>query len=324
MVRRLTPPGLDQMLATFRRYLNTWVARLFFMVLVASFGLWGVADVIRNLGAGDGSAATVAGRKIEMPELQEAYRRQLAQVTRMFGTQVQPTLQIRRSVAEQSLAQLITQTAIDAEVADMGLTSPDEGLRAAIYAIPSFRDASGNFSRTAYDTVLRNNSMTEQRFLALLRQELNARQLLGAVRAGATAPETETRQVFAFQREQRLADVVELPFASAAATAAATDAQLHRWYDNHAELYRTPELRHVKAVVLAPQTVARDIDVTEDELRADYAQHQSLYRQPEQRSVQIIEAPSEAAAATLAGRFSDGTDWAAIQQAAQAAGGSAV
>ena len=102
------------MLAIFRRYLNTWAARLFFLVLVASFGLWGVADVIRNLGAGDGSAATVAGRKIELPELQEVYRRQLAQVSRMFGAETQPTPQIRRAVAQQSLAQLVTQAALDA------------------------------------------------------------------------------------------------------------------------------------------------------------------------------------------------------------------
>lgn len=312
------------MLAVFRRYLNTWAARLFFLVLVASFGLWGVADVIRNLGAGDGSAATVAGRKIELPELQEVYRRQLAQVSRMFGAETQPTPQIRRAVAEQSLAQLVTQAALDAKVADLGLQSPDDAVRAAVFAIPNFRDAAGNFSRPAFENFLRTSGMTEQRFLGLMRNDLSTRQLLEAVRSGADVPDSETRQVFAFQQEKRVADAVELPFASAPALEAPTDAQLRRWYDNHPENYRTPELRRIKAVVLSPQTVGKDIDVTEEEMRADYAQHQSVYQQPERRSVEIVEAPSEAAARTLAGQLSDGTDWAAVQKAAETAGGSAV
>ncbi len=312
------------MLAIFRRYLNTWPARLFFLVLVASFGLWGVADVIRNLGAGDGSAATVAGRKIEMPELQDAYRRQLAQVTRMFGTQVQPTPQIRRSVAEQSLAQLVTQAALDAKVDELGLTAPDDAVRAAVFVIPNFHGAGGTFSRPAFEAFLRNAGLTEQRFLSLMRTDLDARQLMEAVRSGSEAPEIETRAVFAFQQEKRVADAVQVPFAAIPPPAAPTEAQLHRWYDNHPDDYRTPELRRIKAVILAPQTVARDIDVSEDEMRADYTQHQSLYQQPERRSVQIVEAPTEALAGTLAGRLSDGTDWDAVRKAAEAAGGSAV
>ncbi len=312
------------MLAIFRRYLNTWAARLFFLVLVASFGLWGVADVIRNLGAGDGSVATVAGTKIELPELQEVYRRQLAQVTRMFGTDVQPTPQIKRAVAEQSLAQLVTQAALDARVASLGLASPDDAVRAAVFAIPNFHDASGAFSRPTFENFLRTSGMTEQRFLSLMRNDLGVRQLMEAVRSGADAPEVETRQVFAFQQEKRVADTVELPFASAPAPPAPTEAQLQRWYDNHPESYRTPELRRIKAVVLSPQTVGRDIDVTDAEMRADYAQHQSIYQQPERRSVEIVEAPTDAVARTLAGQLSDGTDWAEVQKAAQAAGGSAV
>ena len=33
------------MLAMFRRHLNSWVARLFFLLLVGTFVLWGVGDV---------------------------------------------------------------------------------------------------------------------------------------------------------------------------------------------------------------------------------------------------------------------------------------
>ena len=83
------------MLSTFRTYLNTWPARVFFLLLTSSFVLWGVTDVVRNVNH-DNSVATVASRKIEMPELQEEYRRELAQVARMLGGKEEPNAEMRR------------------------------------------------------------------------------------------------------------------------------------------------------------------------------------------------------------------------------------
>ena len=92
------------MLALFRRHLDSWVAKLFFALLVGVFVLWGVGDVIRNVGV-DTSVATVGGVKIELPEVQDAYRRQLASVTRMFGGKIDPTPEMRKSIAGQALEQ---------------------------------------------------------------------------------------------------------------------------------------------------------------------------------------------------------------------------
>jgi peptidyl-prolyl cis-trans isomerase D len=311
------------MLATFRRYLNTWLARLFFLVLVGAFGLWGVADVVRNLGR-DTSAATVAGKSIEMPEVQEAYRRELAQVTKMLGDKMDPTPEIRRSVAAQAVERLVTQTAMNAETASLGLVVPDAASRQAIYDIPQFRGANGQFDRNQFENVLRNNNYTEPRFLDLLRQDLGQKQLLEAVRAGAVSPDTLTRQVFAFQQEKRIADAVDVPFAAAAAPTRPTEAQIARWYDNHKDSYSTPEYRRIKAVILSPETVGKGIEVSDDELKAAYEQHRNEYNQPERRSVEVILTQDQTSAKKLADQWIAGADWATMQQAAQRDGATAV
>src|ERR1700712_2800149 len=134
------------MLAFFRRFLNTWAARVFFVILIASFGLWGVADVVRNYfsGADDGtSVATVGGRKIDVAELQDASRRLLAQLIRQNGGTLSPTPEIRRSVAEQALQQLIVQAAFAVEVDRLHIAVPDEALRQAPFATRAFAGPSG-------------------------------------------------------------------------------------------------------------------------------------------------------------------------------------
>lgn len=308
------------MLSLFRRFLSTWAARAFFLVLIASFGLWGIADVVRNVGR-DGAIATVGDRKIEAPEFQEAMRTQLAQVSRMLGGKTEPTPAIRQAVAGQVLDRLVVQAAIQNEVARLGLVVPDEALRAAVFDIPAFRGASGAFDRARFEAVLRNNNLTEPRFLDLMRSDLGQRQLMEAVQVGAAPPEVLTAQVFAFQRETRVAQYVELPFAAAAEPPAPTDADLQRAYDN-GDRYSAPEFRRVKAVILSPDTVARDIEVPDADVSAYYEQHKAEYVTSEKRSVEVVVAQEEGRARDIATAWIAGADWDAVQKAAATAGAS--
>jgi peptidyl-prolyl cis-trans isomerase D len=314
------------MLGFFRSWLNTWLAKLFFFVLVLCFGVWGIGDVIRTaiLGGDTASIATVGSTKIEVPEAQGVYRQQLQRLTQMFGGKIDPTPEIKRGVAGQTIEQLVTQAALQNFAKAQGLMVSDDALRQVVWGIRQFQGPDGQFNRPIFEGQLRNNGLTEAYFLQLMRGDITKAQLLEAVGAGLAPPESEAREMFAFQRETRVAEAVEFPFASAAAPPAPTDAQLQRWYDNHPESYQTAETRRIKAVVLAPETVAADIPISEDDIKAAYEAHRGDFDKPEKRSAQIVQAPDEAKAKDLAAKWRAGADWAAMQAAAQAQGGSAI
>jgi peptidyl-prolyl cis-trans isomerase D len=310
------------MLAIFRRSLQHWPARVLFGVLVLAFGLWGVADVVRNLGH-DSSIASVAGEQIEAPDIQEAYRRELAQAQRMLGGS-EPSPEIRRAVAMQAVEHLVTQTALQADARHLGVAVPDAALRQATFEVPAFRGQNGQFDRATMDNVLRNNGLSEQRFLDMLRHDLAERQVLDAVQAGAAAPTVMADQVFAYQQEKRAADAVAVELAGAPAPPAPTDAQLQRWWANNPEKYSSPEYRRVKAIVLAPETLAKEIQVTEDDLKAAWEQHKGEFNKPEKRSAEVILTQDETVAQRLAAEWSAGADWATMQQDAAKEGAAPV
>lgn len=311
------------MLSLFRRFLNTWAARAFFIVLIASFGLWGVADVVRNYG-NDTALAKIGDRTIEPPEFADALRVQLNQVSRMLGGKTDPTPAIRRAVGQQVLDRLIVQAALQDAVGRMGLAVPDDALRATVFDIPAFRGPSGSFDRARFEAVLRQNNLTEPRFLDLMRSDLAQRQLMEAVQVGVAAPDVVTRAVFAFQRETRVAEYVELSFASAAEPPAPTPDDLQRVYDNNPDRYSAPEYRRIKAVILSPETVARGIEVAPADMQAYYDSHRADYVLPEKRSVEVVVAQDEAKARAVATAWIAGADWDAVQKAAADAGASSV
>ena len=299
------------MLGMLRRFADTWIAKIFFVILVGAFGLWGVADVVRNA-ADDKALAVVGSKSIELPEAQDAYRRQLAQVTRMLGTEVQPTADMRKAVAGQALERLVTGAALDDKAQALGLAVPDEALRQAVFDMPAFRGRDGKFDRTTFVEVLRSNGFTEKRFLDAMRDDLGQKQLVEAVRAAAASPEVLTNIVYSFQREERVAQVVDFPFAAATPPAAPTDAQLDRFYANNTTRYQTPELRHIKAVVLAPETLASEISISDADIATAYEARKSEFNTEEKRSVQVLLAQDEGTAKRLA------ADWQAMGDKAAA------
>ena len=310
------------MLATFRRSLNTWPSRLLFMLLVVAFAAWGIGDVVRNIGR-DTTTLRVAGQSVDPMVLQQTYQRNMAQVTRNLGN-ADATPEIRRTVALQTIEQLITQTALDAEAHRLRLAVPDDALRRAVFDMPAFRGKDGQFDRALMDNLLRNNGLTEQRFLDLMRDQLLQQQMLQAVSAGAGVSDEMARQVYEFQHEKRVADAVTVPFAGAPTPPAPTDRQLERWWANHPERYSTPEYRRIKAIVLSPQTVAKDVQVTDEDLKAEWEQDKSQFNTPEKRSVEVILTQDEATAQQLAAQWNSGADWAQMQEAANKDGAAPV
>lgn len=311
------------MITAFRRVLDTWVARGFFLIMVLAFVTWGVGDVVRNIGSSTW-VAKVDGQTIEGAQLQEAYQRAMAQDLRNLPAGQDPTPEERHTVARQALQQLIAQAALGRELQRLHIVAPDQAVQQSIFAMPAFQGPNGQFDRQTFDAALRTNGLSEPRFLDMMRNDLAQRQLIEAVGAGAATPEVLLHPLFEGQFEKRSADMVEFPFAAAPQPPAPSDAELQRWYDNHPDQYSSPEYRKIKAIVLSPETLGKSIPITDADLQAAYDQRKAEFVKPEKRSAEVVSVPDEAKARTLAATWQAGADWAAMQKAAQDAGGSAV
>src|ERR1019366_5117425 len=104
------------MISAFRSYLSTWIVRGFFLILVVSFAMWGIGDVVRQIGA-PSWVAKIGDRAIEVQELDAAYRQQMNRLTQTMPAGQEPSLEIKRAVARQALEQIIAQAAIGQEIA---------------------------------------------------------------------------------------------------------------------------------------------------------------------------------------------------------------
>ncbi|MGH7120419.1 MAG: SurA N-terminal domain-containing protein [Acetobacteraceae bacterium] len=311
------------MLSFIRRHLGDWSARILFVGLAIAFAAWGIGDIRNPLGS-DTAVAHVAGQRIGPSAVQKEYQNELNRLMQELPNSKQPTAEMRKLLAMQAVERLVTEAALAREISRRGLVVPDAAVRDAVFSIPAFQGSNGTFDKVKFQQALASNGLTEAGFLALMRQNLAQAQLLEPIGVGAIAPKVLTSALFAYRYETRTATAVTMPFAAAVEPKAPDEAVLKRWWANNPKAFSTPEYRHIRVVVLSPDVLAKHVQVSETVLKAAYAEHKASYDKPEKRSAEIILASDKAKAAALAAQWRAGASWAEIQQAAKAAGATAV
>jgi peptidyl-prolyl cis-trans isomerase D len=312
------------MISQFRRFADSWIARIFFIVMAVAFVGWGISGDLFRLMGPPRWVAKVGGQTIEIPAFQAEFQRAMNQATRNLPSGQEASADLRRRVGMETLQRMVAQAAVGLELNALHINTPDDAVVRVVQSMPAFQGKDGKFSKDVFDAVLRNNGYTEPRFLEMMRADIARSQLLGTISAGVQAPDVLVKPLYQSEFEKRSADMAVFPLSAAPEPAAPDQKALQRWYDNHPDSYATPEYRRIKVIELSPQSLASEITVSDDELRAAYEERRSQFVKAPKRSAQVISTTDEAKAKALADKWRGGEGWAGMEKAAQADGAAAI
>jgi len=294
------------------------VVKLLFVLLIASFALWGIGDYA-FLRRADPTVATIGNVKITAPQLAEEYRRELSLIRRSMGDF--DNEQARQfGVPERVLDRLVATALVDEESARLGLTISDDTIRAHILADPNFRGPGGQFDRNVYQRVLYDNNLTEQRFIDLMRLELKRGMLTRSLETGAVVGAPVFDALYAYRNERRVGEIVTVNAADFPEAGEPDAAAVEAYYQEQGDQFMAPEMRTITFVRLTPAELAAKAPVTDAEIEEEYRARLAEFRVAERRELEQILAPDEAAAKAARAKIEGG---AALADVAAEAGQSA-
>ena len=183
---------------------NKRIIQIFLGLIALTFATWGIESYTRMRGGRD-TVATVNGLEISAREFDEELRRRHDQLRQALGANYDPAqfegAEMRRGLLES----LVSQRLIASAAYGARLTVPDEALVDSIHSIPAFKGPDGAFSKSAYESVLRqqNPPMTPAQFESRLRYDLSLTQLTRAVGESAIAPRTVAERLAALEAQRR-------------------------------------------------------------------------------------------------------------------------
>jgi peptidyl-prolyl cis-trans isomerase D len=287
-----------------RRASQTWLAKLLMIVLVGSFGIWGVSTSL--LAPTSNTVITVGDQKVSVSDLHFAFQRQMAALSRQFGTQL--TLEQAKAfgVDRQVYAQLSAGAALDQLADDMDLGLSQDRLAALIADDPAFKSLNGSFDRQQFTALLRNAGIREQDYINERSNVAVRSQIIDAVGSGFTPPPVLIDALKQYRYETRSVDYLLLTDANIEPIKAPADDVLQKWFDTVKARYHAPEFRKIAYVKLEPSDIADPSAVTDEAVKQDYEAHKDRYTTAASRTIEQLTFADEAMAEAAAKELQDG------------------
>ena len=283
------------MLDAMRRGAVNWLAKVLLGLLIVAFALWGVADVFRNYGRG--TLARIGNTEISVDEYRQAYQEEMASISRRLGGRRLTAEQAKMlGVEQRTLSRLIGTAAIDTHARELHLALSDQAIADIIRTDPAFQDATGKFSSDTFRSLLRQNGISEARYIASRRKDEVREQLTDTLLGGVSPPQLLIDLLHRYRDETRVIEFFTPDYDKLIKIAEPDEAKLKEYYDQNKRQFMTPELRKVNVLLLTRADVKARLPVSEEEMKAAYEQDKEKFNIPEKRRVLQLAFPDKAAA----------------------------
>jgi peptidyl-prolyl cis-trans isomerase D len=289
------------MLRGIRTASANWLGRIVMGVVLGliavSFAIWGIGDIFR--GFGRSHFARIGGTEISVEQFRQLYNERLQQLGRQLGRPI--TLDQARSMGldQQLVGQLIGEATIDERVKALRLGLSDAEMARRIMTNPELLGPTGQFDRQRFEMMLRQNQVTEQRFMNEQLRLVLRRQLAGTVLNGTVLPKAALEAAERYQNEQRAVEYILLDRAQAGEIPEPTPEALAKYFEERKVQFRAPEVRKIVVLPLLPGEQATWIELSDADVERAYEQRRSRYLTPERRTLQqiVFDNPQDAQAA---------------------------
>lgn len=286
------------MLRSFRTAARSWLAKLLFALLILSFAAWGIEDMVRRAGPSD-DPATVGDVAITRAEVDVEFRRMVDRLRPMLGGDFTNEQAVKLGFVDQA-AQTVAQRALLRLAAEnAGLAVSVEMVRNQIAGDKGFQNSAGQFDAGIFMETLRRNNLSEQAYIALLREDMARELLTSPIVSGAYAPKTLVQALFAHRGERRVAETITLPHRAITDVPAADDATLTTYHAENPIAFTAPEYRKLTVVQLLLDDLAKEVKVADADVAQAYEERRGEFETPERRKLRMAVLGDETKAMAL-------------------------
>jgi peptidyl-prolyl cis-trans isomerase D len=238
------------MLSSLRSAGHSFVMKLLMLLLVLSFGVWGVGDMLRS--THNGQMAKVGSEVINYSDFARNVNLLETQLQAMGMSGVD-----RGAMEEEVLRRMIEEKMVQQRLREIGLDVNERLLAQRLSEAPMFKGITGKFDPKMFQATLAQRRMSEAAFLNDLKSDIrNAAFTTSLGVDDLSPPDALAALMEASSRETRSIILVRIP-ANASLVTTPDAAALQAYYDRSKELYyMEPERRTVEYVSFTQ----RDLD----------------------------------------------------------------
>ena len=188
------------MLRALRNQTQSIFFKIFLVLLVCGFALWGVGDL--NGGSNSKTILETNKQKITL-------ERAINELDRArYSSPSKPSMKeiLESGISRTILNNLEQEILLNSEGEDLNLHVPLSILTKTISKEASFKDPLGKFSKTKFAQSLKNAGLSEKKYLSMLKTEVNLKQISSPFEANDHYNEKIIKKIIDWQNEIRTVD----------------------------------------------------------------------------------------------------------------------
>jgi peptidyl-prolyl cis-trans isomerase D len=293
------------MLAFFRNLSKSWVANVFFVVLIISFAAWGVKDVFHPRIST--AVITAGAHEVQPTEFKRIFDNYGKQAMQQTGEALTAAQAVAQGIDVRIAQAVMADQAMGEFVRRLGLAPSDAQIADQIKKQPVFFDqVSGKFDEQAYERMLSQIGMTPEQFQTTLGDEIAQDQFASGLGAGLKQPLAYGALMASYELEGRTLSYFLLTPDNVPPPPPPTDQQLQAFISQHAEQLRRPETRVLTVARFSAKTLAPALTPDPAKVQQTYDFRKDSLSSPEKRSLVEIPARDAATAQAIAARLNAG------------------
>ena len=298
------------MLTTIRKHSKSIVVKILAFLLIASFAVWGVEDMVSFVTSSSSAIFEVGDVEVEPEEVEAEVRREINRLAPLFGGKFGVEQAKALGIVESIILRQINDTALLLAAKDLGVKISDDLISAEIRKTPAFQGL-GGFDRQRFQQVLSNNFMNESTYIATVREQMSRNQVLVSF-ASKTAPKVLADSVYRHRQEKRTTETIFIADSAQKGIPEPDVATLSKFHKDRAALFTAPEYRALSVIRLDASDLAAEISVTDTELKEAYEARIDEFMTSETRQVKQMVIADEADAKRAGKALAQGRDFAAV------------
>ena len=277
------------MLNVIRNLVKSIAGKILLLVMVASFAVWGMGDLLRS---GDsGLVAIVGNQKITINEFYYQFQKKLNEFNQSLEQKLTEEEAHKQQISYLVLNEMVYGKLIQEFASKNSIYLSDTIIKNAIISIPQFMDDDGNFNKLLFDNAILNNFNNEAEFTDEISRIFLNNLLFENFKTPTPLNKNISNVFYSYEAETR--DVIYFNITkSLLEIAPITDNEVKTFYDDNNNDYLTKKIVGIRFLNLNPKSFTSSISISNKDVELYYRQNIDRYSQQETRDIEIVNASS--------------------------------
>lgn len=297
------------MITKIRKYQDSWLTKAILALTALSFmSLFGISGYINSAGK-NRAVIKVDNLEILQDEMNNKLQTSIRKTQKLFGDTVDIDDDIRKNILSNLVKENLTNMIITRKAQKENISISDNMIQQIIASQPEFMDAGGHFNPQLLRRQLSYFDMTEQEYVAELKQNILSQHLVYSPVSGITFPHFMDKYIAKVQNQQKIFQYIEVDPALLKIDRDISDEEIEQYYQDFAPQFEEAEKRDIDFIELKTSDLSKNFVPTEDDINAYYVQNSADYIIPEKREILQMVFDDEKEAETALNRIKSGHDF---------------